>query len=146
MDLLCYFVARSGAISGLAGLKIAEEDDQPVIRYWLLLNHGDREPRKTLCKQHGGSVGAIEEAVTNKVGGERIRDPESENDGPPPVARPVPWARPIATLFPFNMLTLTADIAALLMKKLTLPCLGVRFLVPAVSPGSACPRVVKSFF
>lgn len=90
----------------------------------LLSNHGACEVRKILCKRAKG-VGAIEEeAVTNKVGGERIRLAEG-------------WTascrgarsldQPIATLFPFNMRTLTADINALLMKKrVTLPRLGVR--------------------
>lgn len=43
--------------------------------------HGDRRRR--------GSAGTIEEVVTNKVAGERIRVAESKNDGPPLVAAAV---------------------------------------------------------
>lgn len=45
-------------------------------------------------------------------------DKTQEKDGPPPVVGLVAWIdRPIATLSPFNMQTVAADITVLLMKK-----------------------------
>lgn len=49
------------------------------------------------------SAGAIEEVVTNKVAGERIRVAESKNDGPPLVAAAVRKAHQWPRCFPLNM-------------------------------------------
>jgi len=56
--------------------------------------HGDRRR---------GSAGEIEEVVTNKVAGERIRVAESKNDGPPLVAAAVREAHQWPRCFPLNM-------------------------------------------
>ena len=51
-------------------------------------------------RQRRGSAGAIEEVVTNKVAGERIRVAESKNDGPPLVVAAVREARQWPRSFP----------------------------------------------
>lgn len=50
-----------------------------------------------------GSAGAIEEVVTNKVAGERIRVAESKNDGPPLVAAAERETHQWPRCFPLNM-------------------------------------------
>jgi hypothetical protein len=51
-------------------------------------------------RRRRGSAGAIEEVVTNKVAGERIRVAESKNDGPPLVVAAVREARQWPRPFP----------------------------------------------
>lgn len=53
-------------------------------------NRLENSVQEAACKKRVGRNDR-REAVTNKVGGERIRVPESESDGPPP--GPIPRAR-----------------------------------------------------